>query len=352
MSHTLLIATTGLEPDQLADTQHQYYPRVDYLDLGNFLDFDLHNYNLYQQTRLGRLFHHIEIQLRSDLYLTLRSWLARRKYDRVFAMSERAGLPYATLNRLRPGRRAFLSMFQCWSKRQESAVVNLNLFAGMDAVAVHCQSMKETLIRLGAPADKIHILRYGVDQNFFAPQPDIAQESNLILSVGEVRSRNYDLLLQAVDGLPVQLVAAASGTLFAREKQRKIKTPPPDNAMITGRLPQWELRNLYARAQFVVLPVFDLVYSGGLTALLEAGSMARAVIATRSRGLSEFIIDGETGILVEPDDAAGLRAAIEYLAGRPDEARRIGQNARQWVEERQNLDLYVSDIANFLQTAA
>lgn len=70
----------------------------------------------------------------------------------------------------------------------------------------------------------------------------------------------------------------------------------------------WPVRieDEFYRHSFVVFPVHDLVYSAGATASIGAGSMARAVIAFRSRGVMDYIIDGETGILVEPGNVQGI----------------------------------------------
>jgi glycosyltransferase involved in cell wall biosynthesis len=117
---------------------------------------------------------------------------------------------------------------------------------------------------------------------------------------------------------------------------------------MTKHLSQSDLRSLYASSQFVVLPIRDLIYSAGATATLEAGSMARAVIAYRSRGIADYIIDGETGILVEPGSVPAMREAIQFLLTNPKEARRMGQNARQRIVEKLNLETYVSNIADVL----
>jgi glycosyltransferase involved in cell wall biosynthesis len=117
---------------------------------------------------------------------------------------------------------------------------------------------------------------------------------------------------------------------------------------MTKHLSQSELRKLYAASQFVVLPIRDLVYSAGATAALEAGSMARAVIAFRSKGITDYVIDGETGILVEPGNVEALREAIRYLLANPREARRLGDNARQRILQELNLETYVGQIAELL----
>ena len=73
--------------------------------------------------------------------------------------------------------------------------------------------------------------------------------------------------------------------------------------------------------------------------------MARAVIAFHSRGIADYIIDGETGILVEPGNISAMRDAIQYLLANPKEAQRLGENARQRMLEELNLETYVRRIA-------
>lgn len=168
------------------------------------------------------------------------------------------------------------------------------------------------------------------------------------MSIGEPRSRQYPLLFQAVDGLPINLTVAGYGHWYAREKNNSLKGSIPENVSVTKHLSQAELRNLYASSKFVVLPIRDLVYSAGATAALEAGSMARAVIAYRSRGITDYIIDGETGILVESGNVSAMRDAIQFLLANPKEAERLGQNARQRIVEELNLETYVNNIADLL----
>ena len=76
--------------------------------------------------------------------------------------------------------------------------------------------------------------------------------------------------------------------------------------------------------------------------------MGRAVIAFRSRAIVDYIIDGETGILVDPGDVSALREAIQFLLANPKEAERLGQNARQRILEQFNLESYVNKIASLL----
>ena len=350
MTKILTIATASTKPDQLKDTNHALYPRVDYLELQNFLDVDILDYTSYDKTSMGNMLRSWETKVHSDLYLTVLGLLKENPYRLVFAMSERVGIPFAALNRLSPTRKPFVSLFQCWSKRQEQFMTSLNLFNAMDGIAVHCQSMKDHFIQLGAVAEKVHLIHYSIDHNFFAPLSDVEQEKNLIMSIGEIRSRDYESLFKAAKDLPVQLAVAASGSWYAREAETDLQVPLPQNVQITSRLPRAELRKLYARSQFVVIPIKNVLFSAGATATLEASSMGRAVIAFRSQGIVDYVIDGETGILVPPGDVQGMKEAIQFLQSNPQEAKRLGDNARQRIVEELNLDNYVAKITRFLQT--
>jgi glycogen(starch) synthase len=82
------------------------------------------------------------------------------------------------------------------------------------------------------------------------------------------------------------------------------------------------------QATAVVMP--SRADSFPLTAL-EASMMQRPVIASRVGGLPEIILDGETGLLVEPEHPGELAKAIFRLLGDPEQATRMGKAARERV---------------------
>jgi glycosyltransferase involved in cell wall biosynthesis len=349
MKKILSVATAAVLKEQIADVKHLNYPRVDYIELQNLTGAETVDYSAYEKGSAGKNIRYLETQLRSDLYLAAVGWFQGREYPQMFAWSERAGIPLAAYRRLLGSGNRFVSMFQCWSKRQEMAVTKLDLFSQMDDIVVHCSSMKRKFIDLGVPEEKIKIIHYSIDQCFFMPAAGYAAPTSQIMSIGETRSRDYPSLFKAVDRLPVELVVPAYGHWYAREKRTLVEAEIPQNVSLIKHVPQSKLRDLYASSQFVVLPIHDVVFSAGATATLEAGSMARPVIAFRSEGITDYIIDGETGILVKPGDVRELRSAIEYLLANPSEVQRMGANARQRIVESLNLETYVAKIANLLQ---
>ena len=67
---------------------------------------------------------------------------------------------------------------------------------------------------------------------------------------------------------------------------------------------------------------------------MEAMGAARPVVTTRVGGNPELVVDGETGILVEPADARGLTSAVTRILSDPAEARRLGENGLSRVLSR------------------
>ena len=69
-------------------------------------------------------------------------------------------------------------------------------------------------------------------------------------------------------------------------------------------------------------------------AALEAMAHALPVVAFRVGGIPEAVVDGETGLLCDPDDCETLARHIDRLISRPGEARALGEAGRRRVAER------------------
>jgi glycosyltransferase involved in cell wall biosynthesis len=123
-------------------------------------------------------------------------------------------------------------------------------------------------------------------------------------------------LVEAARGLP--LVVAGDGPLRPRVPEAR------------GFVSHDELQRLYARAAVVACPSRR---EGFGVACLEAMAHGRPVVATGVGGLLDLVVDGETGIVVPPRDAAALRAALERLLGDRDLRRRLGAAGRERARE-------------------
>jgi len=72
--------------------------------------------------------------------------------------------------------------------------------------------------------------------------------------------------------------------------------------------------------------------------LMEALAAERPVVASHVGSVSEVVLDGETGLLFAPGDAAALARAIEQLADDPAAAREMATRGRAWVAARFDIE--------------
>jgi glycosyltransferase involved in cell wall biosynthesis len=118
-----------------------------------------------------------------------------------------------------------------------------------------------------------------------------------------------------------------------------------------GKKTYKELRELYARSRFVVVPLFPTDTDNGTTTILEAMAMGKAVICTRVTGQADVIQEGITGIFVPPQDPVALGEAIRYLWQNPDIAERMGTEGRRVIEQDHTLERWLARIKSIVEEA-
>ncbi len=101
----------------------------------------------------------------------------------------------------------------------------------------------------------------------------------------------------------------------------------------------YELGKLVAQKSCIVICCLDFPYTVGLTTLVEAFALGMPVICSRNPNFEIDIDKEEIGITVPYGDVQGWVDAIRYISTHPEEARRMGQNARRLAEERFNLEI-------------
>lgn len=134
-------------------------------------------------------------------------------------------------------------------------------------------------------------------------------------------------------GKKAKLVIAGDGPERQRLGKLAVKREVDDLVSFAGRVPDEDLPGLYAACDaFVMAPRsvgadiegFGIVY-------LEANLMGRPVIASRAGGVPEAVIDGRTGLLVEPGSASAIADAAERLMADPALRAKLGSQGRDRV---------------------
>ncbi len=129
-----------------------------------------------------------------------------------------------------------------------------------------------------------------------------------------------------------QFVCVGDGP--ARDRLRVLRGHfPGERVILPGRVAPEEIPQFLQAADFLVLPSHS---EGMPQAVLEAMNCGLPVVATRVGGVPEAVIDGETGLLVEPKNADQLRDAMERMI--TNEAFRFAAGQRGLTRAREVFD--------------
>ena len=128
------------------------------------------------------------------------------------------------------------------------------------------------------------------------------QPEDYFVVVGEVtRHKRVELAIKAARRADVRLVVVGSGPDLER-----LRAEHGEYVRFTGRVGDEELVELVARARAQIVPNVE---EFGIAAV-EAQAAGRPVVAAAAGGALETVVDGETGLLVEPDSITALAAAL------------------------------------------
>lgn len=351
MSKRVLLTVSGVVPaeihEQIAQGQR---PRVDYLELARGFDADILDYAAARATT-GRVGAMLEWIGGPNVVLAYACWRMRRRYQAIFTDGEQIGLPLAALLKLTPGARPrHLMIVHVISEPKKTFFLDrLRVHTCIDRFLTYSTWQQRFIEqRWGLGGERVLWTPFMVDQNFFTPGAVTPRlnERPQICAVGLER-RDYVTLLQAVDGLDLDVVIAAASPWSRRDDGIANRTIPAN--VTVRKFTQYDLRQLYADSRFMVMPLEDVNFQAGVTAVLEAMAMAKAVVCSRVPGQTDVIGEGENGSYVPSRDPRALRAEIVRLLANPEEAERLGSNGRHLIEREMNLDRYVERLTGIVK---
>lgn len=267
----------------------------------------------------------------------------------IYATGETWGIPVALARAFRPGRllRHAIYVHRVFSPAWLRFLRTTRRWLAVDGwICVTQQQARHLRAALGPQGAPVTVISQGVDSYFFNPEKAAAPLGPpYLLSVG-VEMRNYELLFEAVRSLDIDVIMKASSAWMAGGRSQW--TAIPSNVkVITGRLSYVELRELYAGAALVVVPLHETLQAAGITTILEAMAMNRPVLATRSAGLPDLLINGQTGVITKPTAGALKHAIAEMLITR-EQRDTLARNGRQAVELNVTLEQHARQIVDFL----
>ncbi|WGW13471.1 glycosyltransferase family 4 protein [Saxibacter everestensis] len=217
------------------------------------------------------------------------------------------------------------------------------LRAADHVVTISDFNLSYLLTRFGADAAKVRRVYNGLLlERFPYREPAELHEPIRIVAIGRlVEKKGFADLVRAVKklsgaGVGVEAVIAGGGPLEDELRQQIASAGLSGRITLLGAQPQHRVAELLGTADVFVAPCVhgsDGNADGLPTVLLEAMASGVPCVATGVTGIPEVIRDGETGILIQPGDAAALADAIGRIASGEADRCLLTKNARALIEQ-------------------
>ncbi|MBK1671011.1 hypothetical protein CKO28_23675 [Rhodovibrio sodomensis] len=196
-----------------------------------------------------------------------------------------------------------------------------------------------------AGLSRIHLVPLGVRLPERAPEARPAEP--FVLFVGRIVPRKGAVwfVREVLDRLPADVRFKVAGTVWSQADAVELGSHP--RVDLLGRVPDGQLQRLRREAIAVVMP--NVAGNGtdvegfGLAAL-EAAAAGGVLVASAIEGITDAVIDGETGFLLPSGCARSWAAKIEHLAGwtEVERADLVGR-ARETLSERFSWERVAAD---------
>jgi glycosyltransferase involved in cell wall biosynthesis len=162
--------------------------------------------------------------------------------------------------------------------------------------------VREKHLEAGFDPDRIR-----VKPNFTAPLPRRRGPGEHFLFLGRLsEEKGLDRLVRLWRDVPARLVVVGDGP-----ERERLEALAPDTVEFRGSVPGDRVGGFLADARALVLP--SICYEGAPRTVVEAYAAGVPVVANRQGALPSVVIDGDTGLLVDPGDAGAWRTALEAL---------------------------------------
>jgi glycosyltransferase involved in cell wall biosynthesis len=229
----------------------------------------------------------------------------------------------------------------------------LSLSAVNHIIAIS-RNVRNSLLAAGISSGRISVIPPPINENRFSVQRDstdirhqlnLADKDQILLFVGNLtQAKGFDILLKTIKALHpkwprLRLIYTVERGPAITHGREKVIRELIANLGIHDRIIEFgivkNMPKLMAACDVIVVPYRSTDGPSDYPmAMLEAMALGRPVVATRVGGIPEIIINGKTGVLVAPDDPAGLAHGIAAVLSAPGQAKAMGEAGTSIVRKR------------------
>lgn len=189
--------------------------------------------------------------------------------------------------------------------------------------------MRKKLIEYGLPKEKIIHLPHFIDSTKYKPNYEIG---NYILYFGRLSpEKGIKYLIQVMKLLPkIKLIIAGRGS---QEQELRMMNQELGNKNVefVGFQEGARLKKLIAGSRFTILP--SVWFENSPNSILESYACGKPVLGSRIGGIPEILHNMVNGIFFEPGNEDDLADKIDTLWNNPALCKKLGKNAREYVEK-------------------
>lgn len=248
--------------------------------------------------------------------------------------------------------------FPRWIERLHAGLTNFGIASVLVAVS---DKTREQAALAGTKRGRIVVIpngippvvRVAVDRSAVRRGLGIESSGVLLISVGRlVYQKGHEFLVRALPAVLSQFPRTRVCICGEGRLRRQLETEIAelhlgDKIRLLGN--RNDVEQLLECADIFVLPSR---WEGLPVALLEGMGTGLCVVATRVEGVEEVVQNGVQGLLVPPEDANALAAALMQLIRNPQSRRRMGQAARKRIAESYTVDIMCQKYLTVMQSIA
>jgi len=204
-----------------------------------------------------------------------------------------------------------------------------------DGLVAVSSGLRQRLVELGIAAERVQVLRNGVDLALFRPYDRTAARQTLgfirptVLAVGNlVALKRHNLMVEALAQLTgVDLVIVGEGAARAAIENLARKRGVADRVRLPGRVPQGRLPEFYSAADLLLLVS---THEGWPNVLLESMACGTPVVVSEIAGITDIVASVDAGRIVGDVTPRRLATAIRELLAAPPSRAAIRAYAEQF----------------------
>ncbi|HTF70104.1 MAG TPA: WcaI family glycosyltransferase [Edaphobacter sp.] len=239
------------------------------------------------------------------------------------------------------------------------------IYRTADGIGVICEGMRRNLIAKGVPVEKVEMIPNYIDLSFAGPafgsngfrsKFGIGSDQFLAMYSGSVAGKQgLQTFVQAAaalkqdDGVTCCLIGEGP---YLPELKQIAQGLSLQRFLFLPLQPREALASQLSAADVLVITqqkaVRDVVFPGKLLYYMAAG---RAILASVSEDseTGRFIQENKVGLVVPPENPAGLAEALHWMRSHPDRTRELGLNGRRVVESQFDRTVVLDRFSAYLE---